>query len=44
MDAVLKAGPKVTAAQLRALGPGIKRAQLEPATKAARAFAGRGQH
>ena len=44
VDAVLQAGPKVTSAQLTALGPGVERARVSAAVRAARAFAGRGKH
>ncbi|WP_435201817.1 hypothetical protein [Janibacter sp. GS2] len=43
-DRVMKAGPKVTAAQLKALGPGVDARRLSAATKAARAFGGKGTH
>lgn len=43
-DRVITAGPKVTASQLKALGPGIDTKRLSAATKAARAFAGKGKH
>ena len=43
-DRVIKAGSKVTASQLKALGPGINAKHLSAATKAAKAFAGKGKH
>lgn len=43
-DRVIKAGPKVTASQLKALGPGINAKHLSAATKAAKAFAGKAKH
>lgn len=43
-DRVMKAGPKVTAAQLKALGPGLDADRLSAAVKAAKAFRGRGKH
>lgn len=43
-DRVMRAGPKVTAAQLKALGPGLSRENLAAAVKAAQAFEGKGKH
>jgi len=43
-DRVMKAGPKVTVAQLKALGPGMKSARLPDAVAVAKAFEGKGKH
>lgn len=43
-DLVMKAGPSVTVAQLKRLGPGMQPARLPAAVKAAGAFKGKGTH
>lgn len=43
-DRIIKAGPKVTVAQLKALGPELQSARLSAAVKAAKAFTGKGKH
>lgn len=43
-DRVMKAGAKVTATQLKALGPGIDDKRLKDGVEAAKAFRGKGRH
>lgn len=43
-DAVMRAGTKVTAAQLKKLGPGIQSARVKGALAAAQAYEGKGKH
>lgn len=43
-DRIMKAGPKVTVAQLKALGPDLEAKRLSAGVKAAQAFTGKGKH